>query len=194
MANKRILLTSFATWKPTQRYNSSDQLLAEIAQIPVLAASLYFFRQLPVNTPVAKAITIAKLEELQPDLLICCGMAESRLQLSLEAQAVVGSEILTTNLDLTKLTLDLRCTVISDDAGRFVCNSLYHAMLNYLKSCSPNRNGLFIHVPLLTAKNREQIVSDFRLLIERLLTDNGPISANESISSESKPNAWTAAS
>jgi pyroglutamyl-peptidase len=124
-----------------------------------------------VNLPVAKDITIAKVQQIQPDLLICCGMAESRAQLNVEAQAVVNNVVLATRLDLKRLTFGLNHTVISYDAGRFVCNSLYHAMLNYLKS-SPGRNGLFIHVPLLTPANREPIVVDFRQLLERLQATN----------------------
>lgn len=169
---KRILLTSFSTWKAHQRFNSSDQLLEEIAQIPTLASSLFFLRQLPVNLPVARDITIAKMQQLQPNLLLCCGMAESRQHLQVEAQAVVSNEILRTRIDLEALTAGLHYTVISQDAGRFVCNSLYHAMLNYLRRCFPDREGLFIHVPLLTLENRERIVVDFRQLIERLLSDS----------------------
>jgi pyroglutamyl-peptidase len=168
---KRILLTSFSTWKAHQRVNSSDQLLEEMAQIPALASSLLFMRHLPVNLPVARDITIAKVQQFRPDLLLCCGMAESRQHLQVEAQAVVGNETLRTGLDVEALTAGLAHTVISQDAGRFVCNSLYHAMLNYLKRCFPDRAGLFIHVPLLTSDNRERIVEDFRHLIERLLSD-----------------------
>jgi pyroglutamyl-peptidase len=167
---RRILLTSFATWKPHQRCNSSDQLLEAIAQDADLMSSLHLFRQLPVNTPVARDITIAKIEQWQPDLLVCCGMAESRRQLNVEFQAVVKNQVLTTTIDLKKLTMGLNHTVISYDAGRFVCNSLYHAMLNYLKSCSPACSGLFIHVPLLNSENWEQILRDFRQLLQRLLT------------------------
>jgi pyroglutamyl-peptidase len=171
---RRILLTSFAPWKGHQHVNSSDQLLEEITQIPRLAKSLYFFRYLPVNLPVARDIVTAKIQQIQPDLLVCCGMAESRFQLNVEAQAVVNNVVLATELDLKQLTVGLNHTVISYDAGRFVCNSLYHAMLNYLKS-SPGRNGLFIHVPLLTPENRELIVVDFCQLLERLLTTNAGI-------------------
>ncbi|QYO62902.1 peptidase C15 [Leptolyngbya sp. 7M] len=121
---------------------------------------------------MARDIIIAKLEQTQPDLLVCCGMAEARSQLNVEAQAVVSNVVLATKLDLKQLTFGLNHTVISYDAGRFVCNSLYHAMLDYLKSCAPYQNGLFVHVPLLTAQNWEPIAADFRQLLERLLTLN----------------------
>lgn len=168
-ATKRILLTSFATWQPHQRFNSSDQLLSEIAQSPQPNPSLLLLRQLPVNLPVAKELTIGKIQQLKPDLVLCCGMAEIRPHLNVETQAVVNGQILTTGLDVQKLTANLPYTVVSQNAGRFVCNSLYHAMLNYLKTCCPDREGLFIHVPRLTVENWEPIVADFRQLLERLL-------------------------
>ena len=168
-AANRILLTSFSTWRPHQRFNSSDQLLGEIAQSYELKESLFFLRQLPVNLPVAKQLTIAKFQQLQPDFLLCCGMAETRSQLNVETQAIVNGQILTTGLNVQKLTADLPYTIVSQNAGRFVCNSLYHSMLNYLKTCCPDQEGLFVHVPQLTLENRELIVADFRQLLERLL-------------------------
>ncbi len=163
----RILLTSFATWQAHQRRNSSDELLAELAQLPE-AATLNFFRQLPVNLPVARELTIAKINQIQPDWLVCCGMAASRTQLTVEAQAIVGEQVLKPDLDLERLTSGLPFTVVSQDAGRFVCNSLYHAMLNYLNGNSARCKVLFIHVPILTPMNREQMLQDFRQVIERL--------------------------
>jgi pyroglutamyl-peptidase len=165
---QQILLTSFATWKAHQMFNSSDQLLVELANSN-LGQSLSFLRYLPVNLPVARSLTVGKIQRVQPNLLVCCGMAESRLQLNVEAQATVGNSTLKPRIDLAKLTAELDHTLISQDAGRFVCNSLYHAMLNYFQSVSLNQDCLFIHVPLLTPENREPIFSDFRQLIERLL-------------------------
>lgn len=170
---QQILLTSFATWKSHQAFNSSDQLLVELAETG-LANSLFFLRYLPVNLPVARSLTLGKVQQLQPNWLICCGMAESRLQLSVEAQATVGNSTLKPRMNLEKLTAGLDNTVISQDAGRFVCNSLYHAMLNYFQSVSLDQDCLFIHVPLLTLENRELIFSDFRQLIERLLVIESP--------------------
>jgi pyroglutamyl-peptidase len=163
----KILLTSFTTWRPHQRANSSDQLLMNLMALPE-QLNLYFFRQLPVNLPVARDLMIAKLHQICPDLLLCCGMAESRSSLCLETQAVLGNQTLKTQLDVEQLVQGLGCTTISQDAGRFVCNSLYHAMLNYLSGNLIHCKTLFVHVPILTADNREQILQDFRLLIARL--------------------------
>lgn len=163
----KILLTSFTTWRPHQPVNSSDQLLVNVMARSNLP-NLHFLRQLPVNLPVARDLTIAKLHQIRPDLLLCCGMAEGRSTLCLEAQAVLGQQALKTELDLEKLAQGMDFTTISQDAGRFVCNSLYHAMLNYLNGNFVHCKTLFVHVPVLTADNREQILQDFRLLIARL--------------------------
>jgi pyroglutamyl-peptidase len=141
-----------------------------MAQDPALASSLAILRQLPVNLPIARSLTIYKWQQQRPALLICCGMAESRAQLSLEAQGVWGESVLKTSLNVEKITASLAQTVISHNAGRFVCNSLYHAMLNYLKSY-PAYKTLFVHVPLLTNQNRQEVVTEFRRLLEILLAD-----------------------
>lgn len=85
--HRKILLTSFQTWLPHQTSNSSDDLLEKIAQLDGLPASLTFLRQLPVDVSKASRCAIAKIEELQPDCIICCGMAESRSTLTVESCA-----------------------------------------------------------------------------------------------------------
>ena len=86
-----ILLTSFQTWLPDQKSNASDDLLlkiqAENDPFPDQALSLTFLRQLPVDVFPASDLAIAKIKHLQPDVVICCGMAESRSQLTVEAGA-----------------------------------------------------------------------------------------------------------
>jgi len=166
----RILLTSFATWKPHQRSNSSDDLLLHLLQDAAFASRLHVFRQLPVNVPVAQGITIRKLQQLSPQILVCCGMAEHRTHLTVEAQATVAQQTRVTALDLDSLIAGLPMTQISDNAGQFVCNALYYAMLNYLNQHCPTVPCLFIHVPVLTPQNQAAIAADFRSLIERLLS------------------------
>ena len=170
----RILITSFAPWQSHQLTNSSDELLvelmADLPQTPALAESVAVFRQLPVNLPVARSLTIAKFQQIRPQILLCCGMAESRQQLNLEAEAVQGDSVLKTGLDLEALAAGLPHTVVSRDAGRFVCNSLYHAMLNYVSSY-PDCHALFVHVPRFTVQNRPWLVKDFRALVYLLVTE-----------------------
>jgi len=169
MSQRTVLLTSFTTWKAYQRSNSSDDLLLELMKTARLPA-LHWFRHLPVNVPVAKEIAIGKIQQLQPQIVLCCGMAESRSKLSIESRAVVRNQVLHTTLDLQALTTGLNCTEISEDAGRFVCNGLYYAILNHLQSNSLNTQCVFVHVPILTANNRQSVIADFSLILERVLT------------------------
>lgn len=87
---RKILLTSFQTWLPDQSSNSSDDLLAEIAQLDAFSNSLTFLRQLPVDVAQASSLAISKIAELQPDGIICCGMAQSRQKLTVEYCATCG--------------------------------------------------------------------------------------------------------
>lgn len=166
---RTVLLTSFATWKPYQISNSADDLLQTISHLGAMSASLHLLRQLPVNVPIAQEIAITKIQQLQPQFVLCCGMAESRLKLSLESRAVVGNKMLCTTVDTKQLVEGLSITEISHDAGRFVCNGLYYAILNYLRQGSPDTRCAFVHVPLLSSHNREAIVADFCRILERVL-------------------------
>jgi pyroglutamyl-peptidase len=169
--SKTVLLSSFATWEPHQRSNSSDDLLLEVLKAnlypPLHSPSLHFLRQLPVDFELAPQQAIAQVNLLQPDIVICCGMAEHRTKLTVESRAVTHSETLYTRVNLDRLIAGLTMTEISHDAGQFVCNWLYQAMLKHLQSSE--RLCLFVHVPILTPKNSSAIESDFCRLIERML-------------------------
>jgi len=162
----QLLLTSFTTWLPHQKSNAADDLLLELMQTP-LPPTVHFLRQLPVDFVLAPQQAIAQIQQLQPNCVICCGMAESRTRLSVESRAVSGDRVLHTCFDLPQLVAELPMTEISHDAGRFVCNTTYYKVLEHLQD-SPGR-GLFVHVPILTAINREAIVRDFQQLLMRIL-------------------------
>jgi pyroglutamyl-peptidase len=149
----QLLLTSFTTWLPHQKSNAADDLLLELMQTP-LPPTVHFLRQLPVDFVLAPQQAIAQIQQLQPNCVICCGMAESRTKLSVESRAVSGDRVLHTCFDLPQLVAELPMTEISHDAGRFVCNTTYYKVLEHLQD-SPGR-GLFVHVPILTAINRKR--------------------------------------
>ena len=163
----RLLLTSFATWKPEQVTNSSDDVLLALEQAG-LPSSIALLRQIPVDFAIAPQQAIAHFETLQPQGIVCFGMAERRDRLNLEQRAIGETRILETSLDLNTLNQDLPFTNISDDAGRFVCNGLYLAMLQFLAQQYPDRFALFVHVPILTPENRDAILHDVWGIIERL--------------------------
>ena len=164
----KILLTSFDTWLPHQKSNSSDDLLANISQIKSLPDSLTFLRKLPVDFHLAPNLAIAQINQLQPDTIICCGMAESRQKLTIESCACCDSDILKTAVNLEQLVADLAATEISHEAGKFVCEALYYAVLKHICDAQIAAKCIFVHVPVLTPDNADKIVADFLLVMRRL--------------------------
>jgi pyroglutamyl-peptidase len=180
---KRLLLTSFDIWLPHHKSNSSDDLLDAIFtyELPFHLSTL---RKLPVDVKGATDQVIAKIRETQPDYIICCGMAESRTQLTIESNArstpafincSMGmlpedyqETTLHTSVNLEELLAPCQALEISHDCGKFVCEGLYYSVLDYLCSSSINSACIFIHVPVLTEDNIRVVVDDFLLVIGRL--------------------------
>ncbi|MEG4087837.1 pyroglutamyl-peptidase I family protein [Microcoleus sp. Pol12B4] len=164
----KILLTSFDTWLPHQESNSSDDLLAKISQIKSLPDSLTFLRKLPVDFQLAPNLAIAQINQLQPDTIICCGMAESRQKLTVESCACCESDIMKTTVNLELVVADLAATEISHEAGKFVCEALYYAVLKHLANSQLSTQCIFVHVPILTEENADKIIANFLLILTRL--------------------------
>jgi pyroglutamyl-peptidase len=165
---QQILLTSFTTWLPHQESNASDDLLLEVAKLGSRSLSLNFLRQLPVDVAQASDRVFAKINELQPDAIICCGMAEGRTRLSVESCAACGTTLLKTSVNLEKLLTGSTATEISHDAGKFVCEGLYYSVLNYLQERQLNSRCVFVHVPILTPENSSGVMADFLCILKNL--------------------------
>ena len=150
---EKILLTSFRPWLPHQISNSSDDLLLALEASAFPQQQLFFLRQLPVDILPAFQKAIASLEQYQPDGVICCGMAESRQQLTLESNATWQGTRLETQVNLAQLISSLSYTAISHDAGKFVCEGLYYHLLNHLQLSQSPIPCLFVHVPILNHDN-----------------------------------------
>ena len=160
--NTRILLTSFQTWLPHQKSNSSNDLLLEIEKRSFCSdISLFFLKELPVDVKLASQKVISKIERQKPDVVICCGMAEKRDTLTIESNASYKECCLFTSVDLTRLSRNLKITKISNDAGKFVCEGLYYEVLNFIQSHNRDLSCIFLHVPLLNSGNLDLIVEDF---------------------------------
>ncbi|NES85542.1 MAG: peptidase C15 [Moorea sp. SIO2B7] len=166
--NRKILLTSFQTWLPHQKYNSSDDLLGKIQQDDSYSASLNFLRQLPVDVSQASNQAIANIKSLQPDGIICCGMAEKRDQLTIESNARWEDNKIQTSVNLDNLVAKLSKTAISHDAGKFVCEGLYYHVLTHLQKTQSPSHCIFVHVPLLTTANISDIMKDFNLILQEI--------------------------
>lgn len=168
MTAKKILLTSFDTWMPHQKSNASDDLFDQISPGDFWPDALIFLRKLPVNEALAAKQAIAKIQEVQPDVVICCGMAEGRAILTVESQAFSHQDCLKTIVDLNQLVAELPHTAISHDAGKFVCEALYYSVLSYLNSVGQPIPCIFVHVPILHPDNMEAIAADFSAIVHRL--------------------------
>ncbi len=174
MANK-ILLTSFDTWLPHQKSNASDDLLEEVVQLKGLLPSLTLLRKLPVDVGKASCAAIARVNEIRPDIIVCCGMAEQRTQLTVESKATCGSITLATRVDLQELLAGLNRIEISHDAGNFVCEGLYYSILEYLYKHRLHVPCIFVHVPILTKENSAEVVADFKLILQNMSRQQCPI-------------------
>jgi pyroglutamyl-peptidase len=117
---------------------------------------------------LAPGRVLERFDEIKPDILVCCGMAEEHQKLNVESRAVVDEQVITTELDLDSLTMDLSVTEISHDAGRFVCNALYFEALSHLKARQRRHHCLFVHVPVLESHNVDAIKRDFLTILQRL--------------------------
>ena len=177
MPNK-LLLTSFQTWLSHQSSNSSDVLLENIAK-QVDSGRYCFLRKLPVDTELAAEKVIETIANIEPQGIICCGMAESRRQLSVESNATCDRDCCFTRIDLAELTACTKQTRISHNAGKFVCEGLYYQVLKYLETNSLNIPCIFVHVPLLNADNTVAIEQDFLTIIDFIET--GGVTANRKI-------------
>jgi pyroglutamyl-peptidase len=174
-----ILITTFQTWLPHQLSNSSDDLVWHLAQTDQLPIGCHLLRQIPVDFHAAPATVIAKIAELQPAFVVCCGMAEQRLSLSVESNGRFQSDLRFVAIDLPDILQHTVNTTISHDAGGFVCNYLYYQVLRHLQSACPQTSAIFVHIPPLNDDNRGTIVHDF-LAVLASLTSLKPIKSTVS--------------
>lgn len=160
------MLTSFDIWEAHHITNSSDDLLAAVVDQHLLPKQAHFLRKVPVDFQVAPAMVIAQIQALEPDVVICCGMAETRELLTVESNGKCGDVVLETAIDVHQLVAPLSYTKISHDAGKFVCNHLYYSVLKYCQERELPDLCLFVHVPPLNAENRSPILSDFMAILQ----------------------------
>ncbi|MEX0272407.1 peptidase C15 [Leptolyngbyaceae cyanobacterium UHCC 1019] len=162
------LLTTFDTWKPRQSSNSSDDLIAELVRRKLLPQHTHLSRNIPVDFQLAPEKVLSVVETLQPDLIVCCGMAEKRSHLTVEANGKHQGDILYTSLPLKTLVEQTQSTKISHNTGRFVCNYLYYSVLKYIQVHQLKTQCLFVHVPPLNPENLEITVRDFSTILKLL--------------------------
>ncbi|UBF23944.1 peptidase C15 [Kovacikia minuta CCNUW1] len=166
--SKTILFTSFDIWKPRHVSNSSDDLLVELMKRDLLPEGAHLLRKLPVDFQLAPEQVIAKINELNPQWIVCCGMAEKRKLLAIESNGKSQEEVLETAIDVHRLVKGSVMTRVSHNAGKFVCNALYYSILKHIQNHQLDSQCVFIHVPVLTETNRMQLLQDFSMIIKTL--------------------------
>lgn len=163
-----LLITTFTTWKPEQPSNASDDLIEAIMQRNLLSETAHLLRQIPVDFELAPATVLSRIADLQPEWVVCCGMAEQRSRLTVESNGKLDGHQLQPPIDVHKLVQDLTITDISHDAGQFVCNHLYYSVLNYVLTNQLSTRCVFVHVPILHPENLTAILQDFTAILGRL--------------------------
>lgn len=164
----KLLITSFDTWEAHQPSNASDDLLAEVQLQKELSDLVHLLRKLPVDFQLAPAAVLAQITAIQPDAVVCCGMAENRTWLTVETNGKHPQETCFTPFQVPKLVKDLPFTRISHDAGNFVCNHLYYSLLKQFQPSTFSLPCLFVHVPRLHEHNLQPVLSDFVTLLQRI--------------------------
>jgi len=163
-----LLLTTFAPWRAHQPSNAAHDLRLALERGGHLPPRTVVLPPLPVNFDLAPIQVIAKVAELRPPVVVCCGMAETRTALSLERYGHGPHRRWETTLDLAALQSGTYLTTTSDDAGTYVCNHLYYRLLAAIAHHRWPCHGLFVHVPPPTADTLPLLVHDLALVLARL--------------------------
>jgi pyroglutamyl-peptidase len=125
-------------------------------------------RHIPVSFELAPVRVLAKVAELRPPVVVCCGMAEGRTHLHLERCGKGQGETLASGLPLEALLADTYLSDISDDAGAYVCNHLYYRLLWAIAHQGWPTQALFVHVPPLTSATAPLLAQDLAKILARL--------------------------
>lgn len=190
-----MLLTTFAPWRAHQPSNAADDLVVYLQQQQQIPLGTTVLRYIPVSFELAPIRVVAKLVELQSPVVVCCGMAEGRSHLHLERYGKGDDLALATSLPLDGLMVDTHLTGISNCAGTYVCNHLYHHLLRAIAQHHWSIQALFVHVPPLTPATQPLLAHDLALILKRLAqvtsrpnVDCDSLANNRLIDGGSKPN------
>jgi pyroglutamyl-peptidase len=163
-----MLLTTFAPWRAHQTSNAADDLVAYLHHGQLLPARTTVLRHVPVSFELAPIRVMAKVVELQPTVVVCCGMAEGRTHLNLERYGKGDDRAVATSLPLANLIADTHLTAISDCAGTYVCNHLYYRVLEAIAQYHWPTQALFVHIPPLLPATQPLLAHDLALILQRL--------------------------
>ena len=168
----RVLVTGFEPFAVAQ-VNPSQRLVEKLAARPPAGVELAT-AVLPVAYARAAAELRAAVTAAAPDAVVCFGQADGRAGISVERFALNlddaanvdndgvssadpvdadGPVAYRSTLPVDEIVAALRAEGIpgeaSRDAGGFLCNHVFYALMRQLERERPQARGGFVHVPLL---------------------------------------------
>lgn len=166
---QRLLITGFEPFGGEQ-INPSWEVAKKLATTPNITAL-----QLPCVFDLALNTLYQKIEEYQPDMVICIGQAGGRADITLERVAInlndasipdnqgnqpIDTPVVANAPTAYFSTLPCKAMVhaiqkqgipasLSLSAGSYVCNHTMYGLLHFLAQHRPQCRGGFIHIPFL---------------------------------------------
>lgn len=166
---KRLLITGFEPFGG-ERINPAWEVAQRLAESPAITAV-----KLPCVFDLALAVLFQKIEEYQPDMVICIGQAGGRADITLERVAInlndasipdnqgnqpIDTPVVANAPTAYFSTLPCKAMVhaikqqgipasLSLSAGSYVCNHTMYGLLHFLAQHRPTCRGGFIHIPFL---------------------------------------------
>ncbi len=188
----KILITAFGSFLKNN-INSSLECMNELPS-SINGAEIFKY-ELPVSYIGARMKLLSLIEENKPNLVISLGLAANRKSISIEYQAfnimdsiypdndgsIFNNKIIDENqensiktqLDLEKIINVLKqkyaFIAISDNPGRYVCNTVYFSSLSMQKN--NNLKSIFIHLPTFEVVSKENMVSCLVDIISELIAN-----------------------
>jgi pyroglutamyl-peptidase len=150
----RLLLTGF---EPFSRFLVNPSWLAA-EQMEREFAPRVVSRCLPVDLHLARVRLIEILQQLRPSMVLSMGLAagdEFRIECSarkvIEFDSLTGPSGHRISMNCDRLGASLEKAHapwrLSEDAGRYVCESTYWALLEYASQHGSSMRCAFLHVP-----------------------------------------------
>ena len=182
----RVLVTGFEPFAGSP-VNPSQRLVEELAARPPAGVELAS-AVLPVAYERAAGELRAAVCAAEPDVVVCFGQADGRAGISVERFALnlddaanvdddgtssgapvdaEGPAAYRSTLPVDEIVTALRAAGIpaaaSRDAGGFLCNHVFYALMRALELERPEAIGGFVHVPLLPEQALETTVASMPL-------------------------------
>lgn len=186
-----VLLTGFEPFNGADKNPSWEA----VQRVPEVICGQTVHRMcLPVEYTAAAALLLEEIRRLQPEIVICCGVASGRTSITPELVALNyrmaaipdnagrlysgepilpgGPTAIMTRLPIHDLAAVIRAedipAQVSLSAGAYVCNDLYYHLLE--AEPAYRYRGIFIHVPEEKEVDADRAALALTACIRRTLT------------------------